>query len=381
MGQIETRGCRGNTIEVSNLFESEYNSTNVTSRGGYMNTIHKVERKDGGCKKEPNVIIIRTSGSENSQRHHDPSIREEIMKLTEAEEILVVNEMSRLKQCPKLIGLFERGRVEEFRKMRFISPDEVLMPKFMEDSAKAFARMHLLQLPLSRKKWEPFWKRAYEGFKTNSFMTWAKRLAEEGGYEFSACLSLRYEEEVLWLNQVRQKYFDSRSRIGFIQDDTHYMNLVVNEEPREGELNVFLLDYELGSYGPRGLDLGAHFFNREMNFQDMEKVHSGKEMHTEEERKQFLKFYQEEIKRLGIEDFDDQGIDSIDNLLFESYVGALLYHVFFTYIGINCSREEDAAAYPTFPLFCNIFSSVYIKCKNLAIEKYPFLDPKVLMSE
>ena len=346
-----------------------------------MNTIHKVERKDGGCKKEPNVLIIRTSGTEHSQHHHDPSIREEIMKLTEAEEILVVNEMSRLKQCPRLVGIFEGGRVEEFRKMRCITPDEVLMPELMEDSAKAFARMHLLQVPLSRDMWEPFWKRAYNGFKSNPATTWVKRMAEKGGFDISAFLSLKYEEEVLWLDKVRHRHLDTRSRITFIQTDAQYTNLVVNEEPREGELNVFLLDYEISSYGPRGFDLGAHFLNREMGFQNLVRKYSGKKMHTEEERKQFLKFYQEEIKRLGVEDFDDQGIDSIDNLLFESYVGALLFHVFFTYIAVNCSREEDLVSYTTFPVFCNEFSLIYIKCKKLAIEKYPFLDPKVLLSD
>ena len=160
---------------------------------------------------------------------------------------------------------------------------------------------------------------------------------------------------------------------------THYQNLVVNEEPRPGELKVFLLDYELSSYGPRGFDLGAHFFNREFDYDNYETSLSGEEMHTEEERRQFLKHYQDELRRLNVKDFDDQGLDSIENLLFESYVGALLYHVYFTYLAVNLWGEEGARQYPSAPLFINTFSSIYIKCKKLAIEKYPFLDPLVLM--
>ena len=344
-----------------------------------MNSIHKVERKDGGNKEEPNAIIIRTSGSERSQRHHDPAIKKEMMKVTEAEEVLVFNEMSRQKQCPRLIGIFEGGRIEEFRKMHWITSKEVVEPKYMEDIAKAFARLHSLKVPLSKSRWEPFWKKAYEGYKNNPFTAWAKELAKENGHDFSPCLSFKHHEDVLWLDKIREKYLNARSKTAFILGDTHYMNLVINEEPNPGELNVYLLDYELCSYGPRGLDLGAHFFNKELgsvierNFTD---VYS---MHTEEERRKFLKYYQDELKRLGVKDFDDQGLDSIDNLLFESYVGALLYYLFFNYIAINLSNAEAARMHQNFGLFPITFCKIYLKCKKLLIEKYPFLDPEVIM--
>ena len=344
-----------------------------------MNTIHKVERKNGSNGEEPNCVIIRTSGSEKSQRHHESSIKAEMMKLTDTEETLVFNEMCKQKQCPKLIGILEGGRIEEFRKMHCITAKEVVNPKYMQDIAKAFARMHLLKLPLDRSKWTPFWKKAYNGFKTKPFTEWSKKLAEEFGLDFSACILLKYDEEILWLDKVREKYFNARSRTAFIQADAHYMNLVVNEEPRPGELNVYLLDYELCSYGPRGLDLGAHFFNKATNILDHETFLSGEDMHSEEERIQFLKYYQDELRRLDMKDFDAQGLDSIDNLLFESYVGALLYHMYFAYILFNMGTEEETREHLAFIRLPNVFASIYIKHKKLTIEKYPFLDPRVIM--
>lgn len=342
-----------------------------------MNTIHKVGRKNGANLIEPNAVIIRTAGTERSKHHHDPTIRKEMMKLTNAEEILTFSEMSRRNLCPMLIGIFEGGRVEEFRKMHSITSEEVLMPQYMEDIAKSFARMHSLKLPLSKKEWDPFWERAKNGYKARPHTEWLKDV--ETDVDLSYSLSLDYCEETLWLNKVREKYFNIRSRDAFIQADTHYMNLVVNEEPRQGELNVYLLDYELCSYGPRGLDLGAHFLNRVLDFGNEGSFLSGERMHTEEERRQFLKYYQDELRTLGsIKDFDDQGLDSIDNLLFESYIGALLYHVFFNYIAFNLTPKEQALAHPMFLNAVSGFSYAYCEAKKLAIEKYPFIDPKVI---
>ena len=344
-----------------------------------MNSIHKVERINGINKEEPNIIIVRTSGSELSGDVTNEKIRSDMMKLTEAEELLIVQEMSRLGRSPKLLGVFENGRVEEFRKMHNITPKEVIMPKYMEDSARAFAQFHSIKLPLNKARWDPFWEKAYHLFKNNDFNDWARRVAEELGLDASPFLSLKYDEEILWLNKIREKHFNDRSRMALLQDDTHYMNLVVNEKPRSGELNVYLLDYELCTYGPRGLDLGAHFFNRTMDFENYETFSSGEEMHTEEQRIQFLKYYQDELRKLDIKDFDDQGLDSIDNLLFESYVGALLYHVYFQHIAVNTATEEEREKFKTFLAFNIHFSKVYHKCKELTIEKYPFLDPKMLM--
>lgn len=348
-----------------------------------MNTIHKVERTDRMNCKEPNVLIIRSSGAERSAAQHDPAVREEIMKLTEAEEVLIFNEMTKRKQCPRLIGLIEKGRVEEFRSMHCILPQEVLMPQYMQDIAKAFARMHTLDLPLGKKRWTPFWKRAAAGYPKRTTQKWLKALAHELGIECVAT-TIDYGEEVEWLIKVQEKYYDRRSRRALIQADTHYLNLVVNEHPRQGELNVWLLDYELCSYGPRGLDLGAHFLNRQMLWGDDNLQHayiSGLEQHTHEERIAFLRFYRDELRRLHLDDFDENGVDSIDNLLFESYVGALLYHCFFNYIAFFRYTEEqarNAQGGESMVRITHAFSSAYLEAKRRAIEKYPFLDPSVI---
>lgn len=344
-----------------------------------MNTIYKVERIVGENIIEPNELVIRTYGG-IVEGGHDPAIREEKMKLTIAEEILVFNEMSRNKQSPKLIGIFEGGRIEEFVQMRFIKADEVIMPNYIEDIAKAFARMHSLKLPISRTKWEPFWKKAEEGFKNKPFSKWLKPLASKHGYDVTEACSINYHQELLWINQIRSKFFNKRSRDAFIQADAHYMNLVVNEKPKEGELKVFLLDYELNSYGPRGIDLGGHFFNRPLDFSNHQNMSTGKPVHTEEEKIQFLKYYQLEVKRLNfIENFDEKGLDSIENLLFESHVGGLMYHLFFTYIAFNLTGEKTLTKKPDLISGLKTFSHVYLIAKKNAIEIYPFLEPKWLI--
>lgn len=344
-----------------------------------MNTIYKVQRVDNGNIIEPNALVIRTYGG-IVEGGHDPAIREEKMKLTIAEEILVFSEMSRRKQCPKLLGIFEGGRIEVFVKMRFIKADEVISPLYMEDIAKAFARMHSLNVPLNRTKWEPFWKKAELGYKNKPFSRWLRPLAAKHGYDVNEVCSINYYEELLWIKKVRQKYFNSKSRDAFIQADAHYMNLVVNEEPKEDELKVFLLDYELNSYGPRGIDLGGHFFNRPLDFSNHQNMATGKDLHTEEEKRKFLHFYQKEVKKLGfIKNFDENGLDSVDNLLFESHIGGLLYHLFFSYIAFNLTGEKTLTKKPDLISGLITFGRIYLEAKKRAIQIYPFLEPKWLV--
>ena len=45
----------------------------------------------------------------------------------------------------------------------------------------------------------------------------------------------------------------------------------------------------------------------------------------------FLAIYQQEIKRLNVwNDFDEDGVDSVNNLLIESLIGQCNYCLFFT---------------------------------------------------
>ena len=91
--------------------------------------------------KEPPAVIIRKYGGRVVS---ETPAKKDLRPITETEELLIVHALSREKLMPRLIGLFDGGRIEEFVDCRPITGNEVLDPDIMSDLAKNMARIHAL---------------------------------------------------------------------------------------------------------------------------------------------------------------------------------------------------------------------------------------------
>ena len=147
-----------------------------------------------------------------------------------------------------------------------------------------------------------------------------------------------YPIEQEWVEKIVNS---SRMRANFILGDLNYLNCMVRDRENiaKDESRLVLIDYDAAQINFRGLDFGSHFFGRVMDARINGKVVPGAKFPTKEEKIVFLKNYQSELKRIcAFPDFDENGLDSIENLLQESVVGTLQQVLFF--LGFTLAQFE-----------------------------------------
>lgn len=249
--------------------------------------------------------------------------------------------MSRRGLGPKMYGIFKGGTVEEFIDSHTLRSEESKDPDISHDIAISIANVHAIKgLPL---------KQTVNQDNIASMKEWFKMIPSKRDYiqnnkniskynlDIEFLYSLDYAKEIDW---IENQFKTLKMRKNFILNDMNYLNCLVKNNRKNGELRVMLIDYDLSHYGYRGIDIGIHFFNRRFQLENKEnKIIPNSTFPTLEEKKRFLEIYRDEIKRLNVwNDFDENGIDSVDNLLIESIIGQLQYTLYF---GIYMMAKPD----------------------------------------
>lgn len=251
---------------------------------------------------------------------------------TDISQTLIQYEMSRRELGPKLYGLIKGGSIEEFIDAHTLTSEESADPIISQEIAHSLAAVHAIKgLPLklnAREENDRMQKEWIQMIPKNRDYLYNNQKIQKYNIDLDFVMNFEYAQQIDWLIS---KYKELKLRKNFILNDMNYLNCLVRNNPIEGRSRVMLIDYDLGHYDYRGIDLGIHFFNRRIKYDAKEdKIIPGSSFPSIEEKRQFLKFYQQEIKRLNVwNDFDENGIDSIDNLLIESLIGQCNYCLFF----------------------------------------------------
>lgn len=130
--------------EWSSLTEDDITVTKIS--GGYMNTVHLVERSTDSIT-EPKQVILRHKGGGTIPFDSTESSG---VLCSELEETVMALEASRAGTGPTLYGIFVGGRVEEFVKCHTLTPQEVLQEDIATVLAKCYARFHQIKLPFKK---------------------------------------------------------------------------------------------------------------------------------------------------------------------------------------------------------------------------------------
>lgn len=252
---------------------------------------------------------------------------------TDTSSTLIAYEMSRRGLGPKMYGIFKGGSIEEFIDSHTLTYEESSDPDISRDIAFSLAAAHAIEgLPLKRDTIEHNFQMQKEWIKLipnqRDFLLNDEKVKQyKGDMEFF--LNFDYEKVIEW---VISKCNELKMRKNFISFDMNYLNCLVRNQPMENEKRAVLIDYDLGQYNYRGIDLGGHFLNRrfDVTAKGDDIIIEGSSFFSDEHKRRFLTIYQQEIKRLKIwDDFDEDGIDSIDNLLIESTMGAIIISLYF----------------------------------------------------
>ena len=107
-----------------------------------MERIHFYEQSRG----PKNLIFKKYGGNELGA-----TIKDKFHINTPLVQSLIFHEQSKRGWGPKLFGLFENGRVEEFVDCHTLRAEEAFKEDMIKDVAKAFARFHSHKFPLCQE--------------------------------------------------------------------------------------------------------------------------------------------------------------------------------------------------------------------------------------
>ena len=289
-----------------------------------MTSDHQSKGEDGKCidlLAGPSSLLVKKYGgnvfSEKAEGYLNSSLH----------QALIFYEQSVRGWGPKLYGLLEDGRVEEYVDCHTLTPEEAFTPEFSRDIAKAYARFHSLKLPIKKGNpnillhTEPTINSCKKG--TEIFLASGKLEDTELIESYKKLFEFPIGDEIGWLNCLFEKI---KQRTVMCTMDPNYLNrLVRNQKPSDpNATRVVLIDFDLSKYADRGYDLAGHFVNRMFCWSGKDTKVSGAEYPSEEERVAFLSAYLEEAEEL-FDDFDRNSLDSLENLIQETDVYAMVF--------------------------------------------------------
>lgn len=349
-------------VEWSKAREDQVTVNLIT--GGYVNTVHLVTRSNESIAEPQQVIVHRTGGGVPVDRKSKANFASRL------DELMVFYASARLGCAPRLYGMSERLTVQEYFKCHTLKPQETLDRQVIRKLAQAYARFHSLDVPISRKKYLA----CIDMNKTRvAHLTQAKEQiknivsAAQPSFNWDQVFQLDFASEYEWLLKVCDK-------IGFrrvlITGDNNYLNVLVGEDDDD---RIFLIDYEMTRYDVRGLDLGGHFVNRTIKWNDKVNKASGFDILDRQMRSDFLEEYSREIAASSAHSlrppFDPHGLDSVTHLMQEVDIGMLSYALSWGFGILSSSDRIVEYENASFCTVCHHLISLYIKLKEQFVQE------------
>lgn len=303
---------------VASFFDDDWRNTKpeevtvMRMINGYSSILHLVTRSSAG-DHEPRKVLLRNI------RGNFLGI-EPLLTISPAEQAIVFYEMSRRGWGPKLYGISSDNRVEEFIECHTLTPAEAADPRIRSQVARAYARLHSLDLPFARNKFD-LW---LEDLKEAALCVRGEQSTLQPLIRSMDHPDAGFVADHLFATDFVSSY-DAIKRLakdfkqGFCQLGTQFLNVLVRGNAMAEEL-VVLIDYETVMYCFRGFDIGSHFVGRMWRANAQEKL-TGCTFPNLEERQAFCQEYLKALVDIGVQLGESY---SVDNLLFESEVGMLL---------------------------------------------------------
>lgn len=333
---------------ISTFFPKEWAQTIVKDiqiqkvTGGLMNTLQYI-RRTTTATTEPSALLIRQFGLEgNFKEPQGTSI-----DLSAAQQAVVYWEMSRRGWGPQIFGLFPGGRLEEYiDSCHTLTAAEATQPLIRRDIARAYARLHSLQLPLRQSSFATVVRDLSERAESKGEEVLRALLEVEDPTNTVGDFATVFREtdwtrELAWVAGLFRKH---KCKPTITHGDTNFLNILVkNSITGNDGCGVMLIDYETVSYGYRGFDIGGHFNERMYCYNQPENQLTGFAAPGEDEQRSFCTSYLQEMRDLGQEVSSE--FDSVDHLLLEAEIGRL-YH--FLHTTAMCTVYDEVELDPLF---------------------------------
>lgn len=215
---------------------------------------------------------------------------------------------------PKLFGVFDGGRVEEFVPSRRLTEADLDDDNFSLELARKLARFHALQLPVSKQNRNILSMAAT--FQSEYIKDNFLKIAERVGINPDEVLN---KDEDYVAEHAFLRSFESRvgGRQVLCHGDLSKNNILIRDTPDQFNERVMLIDYELAATDYRGYDLAALLVTKMFEITEDGAFNIICEWPDEKYRRLIFTEYLNETKKLNYFDFDANGIDSVDHLMME----------------------------------------------------------------
>ena len=224
-----------------------------TQTGGLVNTLKLITRKSDNYK-----VLIREYGGNVFD-----VIQFRDLKCPISWQLIIFHELSKLEVGPKLLGVFEGGRIEEFIPSHTLTPKEYDDPEIMKDLAINTAIIHSLKLPFNQSTgfMVRMMKQWHEEFvKTFDPMAFINRYKDgiiNCGADFGKyveILKTNWMEEGTKTREITDKF---EERKGLILWDNNALNVLIRDNPKPGQLRTCIIDFECCRYDNVVKDISA----------------------------------------------------------------------------------------------------------------------------
>ena len=250
-------------------------------------------------------------------------------------EVFIFHLMDVNRVGPRLLGVFDGGRLEEYMEGSKNPSDEYIAnQEIMDCLARKLAKMHSVKVPINKKpkdyiniirqKFDQHWPDYLVSLKEHKF--------PEGSPENHKTLAkiaidYNFNEMIDWYEKTLPSI---KTRIVFSHNDMNRSNCFINPNRTEDD-RVTLMDFEFSGYNYRGFDIGRHFRMRmrenvKLPERDPSLFGPSFPYPSEEERRLFIRGYLKGAKN-HYEDFDEI-LDNEDNILIEAEFFGGLHSLF-----------------------------------------------------
>ncbi|KAI1304234.1 Choline/ethanolamine kinase [Halotydeus destructor] len=248
----------------------------------------------------------------------------------EAAEALLFRTLAEAGLGPKLYGVFEGGRLEEFIDGRMFTFQDGQDRGSMRAVARQLARCHSLEVEIrkspdiSEANYESSVSKISKEYFQCTFLDKMDKLDIATQDKLRLLLTIDYEARFKWL---MERLKSTKSRVVFSHFD-HYGNNILVKNDRtvvESEFDLSLVDVECFAMFYRAADIGVFLHELSYNWgHNFEPPYNG---HVDEDtQRAFIEDYIELWKELNPDKFD-AALDNVDHIMIEQKAGAMLFSI------------------------------------------------------
>jgi choline/ethanolamine kinase len=188
---------------------------------------------------------------------------------------------------PKLYGIFDGGRIEEFLELH--SVDHAELPRLASSVAAQLANVHMVKMQLPQRP--SLFDSLHHWLKAAQAVSFP-----DDPSKAALLQSIHVDKLDAELEELERVLLAANSPVFFCHNDLIGGNIMYNDESKR----LCFIDFEYGSYNFRGFDIGNHFCEWTMSYNLKNWPHFAldpKKFPTMEQQRVFLTAYIQERRR------------------------------------------------------------------------------------